>query len=222
MSDIALYSYFKSSCAWRIRILLNLKRIDYEYRAVKLINAGAENPKGEQYSASFTALNPSAQVPVLVIDGISIAESVAIAEYVEETRPEPAVYPKDLKQRAQVRVIVETINAGIQGRHNLATIQTLVEQFTHDQASKPRWAALWITRGFTALEAMLAKCAGRCCVGDSVTFADCCLVPQVYAAFRFKVGVEQFPIIWRIFCYLDKLPAFAAAHADRQPDAVVA
>lgn len=212
-TDIVLYSYHKSSASWRIRILLNLKKITYEYKAVRLASEF-----GDQQKEDFKALNPSGQVPVLLIDGLHLSESVAIAEYIEETRPEPALYPKDPTTRARVRTIVEMINAGIQPKQNLSTLTLLAKEYA-DESAKKRWAAEWNVRGLRGLEEVLCKWAGKCCVGDEITFADCCLVPQVYAAFRFNVDVQQFPTVWRIFSYLDRLPQVQAAHADCQPDA---
>lgn len=194
--------------------MLNFKKISYEYKAIALAGTG-----GEQSSPEFKALNPSAQVPVLFIDGLYLSESVAIAEYLEETHPDPPLYPKEPAIRARVRTVVEMINAGIQPKQNLATLTFLAKEFADDSA-KTRWAAEWNTRGLRAVEGVMERWSGKYCVGDEITFADCCLVPQVYSAFRFKVDVkQQFPTVWRVFSYLDNLPEVQAAHADCQPDA---
>lgn len=214
---IKLYSYHKSSCSWRLRILLNLKKISYEYKAVVL----SSKDDAQQKSADFTAINPSAQVPVLFIDGMYLSESVAIAEYLEETRPQPNMFPTgDPVARVRVRTMVEIINAGIQPKQNLSVISMLANEYTNNEDDKRRWAAYHNTRGLQCLENLMGQWSGKCCVGDEITFADCCLVPQVYSAQRFKVDVQQlFPNVWRVFSYLDKLPEFKAAHSEQQPDA---
>lgn len=213
--NVQLYSYHKSSCSWRLRILLNLKKIPYEYKAVVLTS----KEDGQQKSPEFTAINPAAQVPSLFIDGIYMSESVAIAEYLEETRPQPNMLPKDPITRVRVRTIVEMINAGIQPKQNLSTISLLANEYTKNEDDKRRWAAEWNKRGLQALEQVMVKWSGKCSVGDEITFADCCLVPQVHSAFRFLVDVQQFPTVWRVFSYLDELPEFVAAHSRNQPDA---
>lgn len=215
MSDVTLYSYHKSSCAWRVRIALNLKKIAYKYEAIAL-EAGAT---GGQFTPAFKSLNPSCQVPVLLIDGESMHESVAISEYLQETRPTPTLYPGDASTRVKIRQIVELINSGIQPKQNLATTTVLVNDFTHDKGSRVKWAAYWNTKGLTILEEMLSKTAGKYCVGDHISFADCCLVPQVYSAFRYEVDVKQFPIVWRLFSDLIQMEEVAAAHEHQQPDA---
>lgn len=219
MSDkVTLYSYTKSSCSWRIRIALNLKKIDYEYKPVFL----SSTSKGEQTRPDFVALNPSGQVPVLHIDGLHLSESVAIAEYLEETRPQHPLFPptSDPAARARVRTIVEIINSAIQPRHNLSVVSYLESDFDpNDPNARKKWSAHWVVHGFTAIEKLLSDWAGTYCIGDSITFADCCLVPQVYAAYRYDVDVKQFPTIWRVFSSLDTLPEVQAAHASQQPDA---
>lgn len=213
MSGITLYSFHKSSCSWRIRILLNLKRLTYEYKAVRLAGQG-----GDQEAPEFKALNPSAQVPVLLIDGEYLHESVAIAEYVEETRPElRPLYPKDAISRAHVRSVVEMINAGIQPKQNLSTLNFVAG----DNDAKRAWAVHWNTKGLAAVEQALQRWSdGRYCIGSEVSFADCCLVPQVYSAHvRFKIDVPSlFPTVWKVFTHLNTMPEVQAAHADCQPD----
>lgn len=216
MSDqeIALYSYCKSSCSWRVRIALNLKSIAYKYIPVHLVKDG-----GQQYAKEFMEKNPTAQVPVLLIDGLQLFESVAIIEYLEETRSEPSLLPKDPATRAIVRSIVEMINAGIQPKQNLSVQNYLAKEFADDSA-KPVWSGYWNTRGLEAVEKTLIKTAGTYCVGDQVTLADVFLVPQAASALRFNVNLDQFPTIKRIIATLDKLPAFIDAHPKAQPDFV--
>lgn len=202
-----LYSYFRSSCAYRVRIALAWKNVDYEYKTVNLIKDG-----GEQNTAEYAKVNPMAQVPALVHKGETFTQSLAIIEYLEETFPEPRLLPKEPAQRAKARAIAELITSGIQPLQNLNVLLRL------DESKRNEWAVHFITKGFKALEALLATTAGKYCVGDEVTVADACLVPQVYNANRFKVDLGQFPVLSRVAAALESLPAFKAAHPSRQPD----
>ncbi|XP_072038582.1 LOW QUALITY PROTEIN: maleylacetoacetate isomerase-like [Amphiura filiformis] len=199
-SKPVLYSYFFSSCAWRVRIALALKGIDYEYRAVNIL-------KDEQHSDKFRAINPSCQVPCLEIDGVKLTQSLAIIEYLEETRPKPALLPVDPKERAVVRQISEVIASGIQPNQKRSVIQA-DGQRGHDVVDK----------GLRTLETF-SKTAGKYCVGDVVTMADICLVPQVYNGIsRFGVDLSQFSTIQRIYKALMELDAFQISHPTKQPD----
>ncbi|KAL5008607.1 hypothetical protein ScPMuIL_014188 [Solemya velum] len=202
-----LYSYYRSSCSWRVRIALALKKIDYDYSAVNLIKDG-----GQQFSEDFKVKNPMCQVPALFIDKVSLTQSVPIMEYLEETRPEPAILPKDPIERAKVRMIVETITGGIQPLQNLQVLKKIGD------AGKVEWSRHWIDKGFKALEQVLRETSGKYCFGDHVTMADACLVPQVYNAKRFNVDMEQFPIITRINDDLVLLDAFQVSDPAQQPD----
>nr|XP_037289327.1 maleylacetoacetate isomerase-like isoform X1 [Rhipicephalus microplus] len=202
-----LYSYFRSSCAYRVRIALAWKNVDYEYKAVNLIKDG-----GEQHSAEYMKVNPMEQVPALVHNGETFTQSLAIIEYLEEKFPEPRLLPRDPAQRAKVRAIAEIIASGIQPQQNLNVLLRL------DESKRTEWAVHFITKGFKALEATVSKTAGKYCVGDEVTIADACLVPQVYNANRFKIDMSQFPTLSRVSTALESLPAFKAAHPSCQPD----
>ncbi|MEE6521627.1 hypothetical protein FKM82_019892 [Ascaphus truei] len=151
------------------------------------------------------------QVPALRIDGVTLSQSLAIIQYLDETRPEPPLLPRDPKKRAQVRMISDHIVSGIQPLQNLVVLQKV-------GATQLEWAQYFITRGFEALEKMLQDTAGRYCVGDEVTMADLCLVPQVTNADRFKVPLTPYPIITRINQSLLQLEAFHVSHPSRQPD----
>nr|XP_028574643.1 maleylacetoacetate isomerase isoform X1 [Podarcis muralis] len=201
-----LYTYFRSSCTWRVRIALALKGIAYDSAPVNLVKDG-----GQQLTPEYQAVNPMQQVPALKIDGITLSQSIAIIEYLEETRPKPSLLPQDPKKRALVRMISEHIASGIQPLQNL----TVLEQFGE---KKQDWAKNCISRGFKALEQILRETAGRYCVGDEVTMADLCLVPQVFNAGRFKVDLTPFPTINRINKALLELEAFQMSHPSRQPD----
>lgn len=202
-----LYSYWRSSCSWRVRIALALKKIDYEYKAVHLVKNG-----GEQYLSSYKEKNPMAQVPTLEIDGIILTQSMAILEYLNDTRPEPPFLPKCPLKKALVREICECIVSGIQPLQNLAVLQKVGE-------NKIEWGHYWIEKNFHALELMLSRSSGKYCVGDDVTMADMCLVPQVYNAVeRFKVDLTPFPNIKRINEKLGTIEAFKVSHPLLQPD----
>lgn len=202
-----LYSYWHSSCSWRVRIALNWKNIPYETRAVNLLKPG-----GEQHVADYRMINPMAQVPTLLIDGHSIIESIAILHYLEETRPLPALLPQDSYERARVREIVEIIASGVQPLQNLK-----VQKYVGRDKRK-EWAQHWINSGFRALEERLSTSAGEYCVGDKVSMADCCLLPQVFNARKSQVDMQQYPIIARIEGELKAVPAFIASHPTNQPD----
>jgi maleylacetoacetate isomerase len=206
VDKVVLYSYFRSSASWRVRIALAIKGINYEYRAVNLIK-----DEGEQYSEEYVKLNPMSQVPSLLIDGHCLIQSLPIIEYLDEKYHEPPLLPKDSFGRSQVRAIAEIMNSGIQPLHNLKILQQVGEE-------KVAWARTHIEHGLKAIERALATTAGTFSYGDQVTLADICLVPQVYAAKRFKIDMSQYPIISRVNDVLVEIPAFKAADAFRQPD----
>ncbi|XP_019721030.1 maleylacetoacetate isomerase [Hippocampus comes] len=168
-----LHGYFRSSCSWRVRIAFALKGMEYDQVPVNLIKDG-----GQQLTEDYKTLNPMQQVPAVEIDGVTLSQSLAVIQYIDETRPEPRLLPLDPKKRAQVRMISDLIASGIQPLQNLHVIQKI-------GAEKVQWAQYFINRGFEALEPLLKQTAGKYCVGDEISMADICLVPQVYNAERY-------------------------------------
>jgi maleylpyruvate isomerase len=195
-----------------VRIGLAYKGIAYEYVPVNLIKNG-----GEQRSTAYRALNPLGQVPALVLDdGRLLTQSLAILEYLEETVPRPALMPADLYLRARVRQLAEAVNSGIQPLQNLSVLQRVKAAGLDEQ----QWARDFIAAGMDALEALAQTTSGRFLVGDEPTFADVCLVPQMYNVRRFQLDQSRWPVCQRVEQRCAELPAFQSAHADRQADAV--
>ena len=216
-----LYSYFRSSAAYRVRIALQLKGLSPEMRFVHLAKGG-----GQQHSPEYRALNPQGRVPFLIdrlTDGseVKIGQSLAIIEYLDETHPQPALLPRDAAGRARVRQIALAISADIQPLQNLGVTQRLESQLGADQPQRDAWVRHWIETGLDALEIALARDAatGRYCHGDQPTMADCCLVPQLFAARRFGADLTRWPTLTRIDAECTALAAFAAAAPGAQADA---
>ncbi|XP_047677049.1 maleylacetoacetate isomerase isoform X4 [Tachysurus fulvidraco] len=201
-----LHGYFRSSCSWRVRIAFALKGIEYDQEPVNLVKDG-----GQQLTEQYKTVNPMQQVPAVTIDGITLSQSLAIIQYIDETRPRPPFLPADLQQRAQVRMISDLIASGIQPLQNIYVIQKVGEE-------KVQWAQHFINKGFKALESILKQTSGTYCVGNEISMADICLVPQVYNAERFKVDLDQYPTIKRINQTLMDLEAFKISHPSCQPD----
>lgn len=208
-----LYSYFRSSAAYRVRIALNLKGIAYETKSIHLIKDGGHNKRPE-----FRAVNPQMRVPVLVTPaGNVLIQSLAIIEYLEETHPEPALLPKDPIARAKVRGLAELIACDIHPLNNTSPLRYLKNQLHQEQSAIDTWYHHWVLTGFEALEALLEP--GPYAYGDKVTLADLCLVPQVNNARRLKVPLDRFPKIVSVDAACLALPAFDRARPENQPDA---
>lgn len=207
-----LYSYWRSSSSWRVRIALLFKRLPFEYAPVHLLRDG-----GEQWTPAHRARSPMGKVPVLELDdGHHLTESMAILAYLEEQHPTPPLLPRDPYLRARARMLAEMVNSGIQPLQNLEVLRHVKDVLGRDEKA---WAAGWNARGLAALEAAVGATAGRFCVGDEPSIADVYLVPQLYSARRFKVSLEAMPTLTRIEAACAALPAFAESHPDRQPDA---
>ena len=214
---LQLYSYFRSSASYRVRIALHLKGLPYEYAPVHLLKDG-----GQQHSADYQRINPAELVPALVDDGHAIGQSLAIMEYLDETHPEPPLLPRDALGRARVRGLAQSIACEIHPLNNLRVLQYLERDLKLEEAAKATWYRHWITLGFTAVEAMLANNphTGTFCHGDTPGLADCCLIPQIANSRRFATPLDAFPTIRRIEEACMALDAFAKAAPQLQPDAV--
>jgi maleylacetoacetate isomerase len=216
---LVLYDYWRSSAAYRVRIALNLKGLSYESRQVHLIRDG-----GEQHAADYQAINPQQLVPALLDGERVITQSLAIMEYLDETHPETALLPADARGRARVRALAMTVASDAHPIGNLRVLQYLQSQLNVDELQRVEWSRHWIAVSFSALETMLAGNAatGRYCHGDVPGMADACLVPQFYNALRWKLSLEEYPTLQRIYGECNALEAFQRAAPEAQPDAPVA
>lgn len=204
-----LYDYYRSSAAYRVRIALNLKGVDYESRQVNLLD-------GAQKSDDYRALNPQGFVPCLEIDGHRLTQSLAIMVYLDQRFPDPMLMPRDPADGAHVRAMALSIACDIHPLNNLRVLKHL-SALGLSQEQRDAWYAHWITEGFAALEAMASSQAGVFMFGDTPTLADVCLVPQMFNARRFSVPVDDYPTLRRADLNASQLPAFAVAHPDAQP-----
>lgn len=211
-----LYTYFRSTAAYRVRIALNLKGIEADYRFVHLVRDG-----GEQHGDAYRKLNPQQLVPVLIDGGAPLTQSLAIIEYLEETHPQPPLLPPDAVGRARVRALAQAVACDIHPLNNLRVLQYLDREGGIDKAGRDRWYRHWVATGFDAIEAMLASSAatGRYCHGDTPGLADACLVPQVFNARRYECDLATYPTIVRVEQACLELEAFARAAPANQPDA---
>ncbi len=209
-----LYSFFRSSAAFRVRIALGLKNISHETTIINLAT-------GEQTEAAYRSVNPQGRVPSLVIDGTLLNQSLAIMEYLEETQPEPPFLPSDALGRARVRALANIISCDIHPLNNSSVLAFLGKDLEIARAEVTRWYHHWVKLGFEALEAMLAghPATGRFCHGDAPGLADICLVPQVFNARRFDCPLDDYPTLMRVFDECMKIDAFDAAQPLKQPDA---
>lgn len=211
MSKPVLFDYFRSSASYRVRIALNWKGVDYERVAINLLDGGQRSP-------DYRAVNPQAFVPTLDIDGHRLAQSLAIVDYLDATRPEPPLLPPDPADSAHVRALALSVACDIHPLNNLRVLRYLKDELGQDQAARDAWYRHWVAEGLAGLEAMAAARAGRFLFGDAPTLADLCLVPQMFNARRFEVPLEAFPALVRADAEANRLDAFAAAH----PDAIAA
>ena len=214
MSDILFHGYWRSSAAYRVRIALNLKGLDYREIDHDLRTGAHKDP-------SYTSVAPAGLVPAVEHDGHAYMQSLAILEWLEERWPEPALMPKTLDERAIVRAMALTVAADIHPLNNLRILQYLKNELGQPQERIDAWMARWIQDGFAALEVLVGRHGQGFAFGATPTIADCFLVPQVFNAERFNVDISSFPNIRAVAKKARALPAFAAAHPDRQPAADV-
>lgn len=213
---LKLYSYWRSSAAYRVRIALNLKALDYAIEPVHLVRDG-----GQQHADDYAALNPQELVPTLRHGGRVLTQSLAILEYLDELWPEPALLPEDSDGRARVRALAQLVACDIHPLNNLRVMQFFDREWNVPQAERDLWTLHWMRVGFEAMEDLLVAVpeTGRFCHGDSPGMADCCLVPQLFNARRFQLDLEPYPTLLRIEQACLALPAFEAARPENQPDA---
>jgi maleylpyruvate isomerase len=211
-----LYTYFRSSAAYRVRIALNLKGLQYEGIPVHLLRGG-----GEQLQEQYRSINPSGLVPAFQDDYITLTQSMAILEYLDDEYPQVPIMPEDAAGRARVRELAQIIACDIHPVNNLRVLRYLVHELGLSEEKKTEWYRHWMVSGLEVLEKHLARdpSAGPLCHGHTPTIADCCLVPQVFNAQRHGIDVEAYPNIARINAQCVALPAFVAAHPANQPDA---
>jgi maleylacetoacetate isomerase/maleylpyruvate isomerase len=209
---LTLHSAWRATAPYRVRIGLALKGVEYDYAAVDLL-------AGEQREPAYRAVNPQGLTPALDLgDGHVLTQSLAILEWLEETRPNPPILPRSALDRAVVRAMAGIIACDIHPLNNTRVGRKL-NHMGVDQAAIKDWIQGWIREGFDALEPMVARHAGEFAFGDQPTLADCCLIPQVYSATRYEVDLAPWPAITGVAERAGRHPAFQAAHPNRQPDA---
>lgn len=208
-----LYGYFRSSAAFRVRIALNLKKLDYETAAIHL-------RRNDQSKPDYRGVNPQGLVPALEDGGQTLIQSLAIIEYLDELHPVPALLPKNPADRARVRALADLVACDIHPINNLRVLRYLTHQLGHDEAVIAGWYNHWIAAGFQAIEPLLARDArtGAFCHGASPGLADIALVPQVVNAERYQLDLAPYPTLVRIYRNCIRLPAFDAAQPRNQPD----
>ena len=211
-----LYTFFRSSASYRVRIALNLKGLDYEQLPIHLRRGG-----GEQWTTAYKAINPQGLVPTLEDGGRTFSQSAAIIEYLEERYPEPPLLPSDPAGRATVRGMALAIACEIHPLQNLRVLNYLRNELKLEEADVNRWARHWITLGLSALEQMVTEVPkrGKFCFGDAPSLADVVLIPQLYNARRFGCDLSRIPSLVQIEANCGALPAFSKAAPENQPDA---
>jgi maleylacetoacetate isomerase len=209
MSRPILYDYYRSSAAYRVRITLNLKGVDYESRPVNLVES-------EQRGDDYRELNPQGLVPMLEIDGHRLTQSLSIIVYLDQVFPDPPLVPRDPADGAHVRAMALAVACDIHPLNNLRVLKYLKGQLGRSQEEVDNWYAHWISEGLPALESIAKAGAGKFLFGDAPTIADVCLVPQLYNARRYNVPLDNYPTLLRADENATALNAFAAAHPDRQ------
>lgn len=209
---IRLHGYWRSTASYRVRIALALKGVDYEQVTYDLRT-------GAQRAEPFLAINPQGLVPALETGQDLLTQSPAILEWLEERFPDPALLPPSPDDRARVRALAGIVCCDIHPLNNLRVLEALRSDFAADDSQVGAWIGRWIGEGFAAIEPQIERFGGRFAFGDAPSVADCCLVPQVYAAERFAVDMSRFSAIRDVVSRCQELAAFRAAHPSSQPDA---
>ncbi|WP_448568728.1 maleylacetoacetate isomerase [Thalassotalea ganghwensis] len=210
-----LYGYWRSSAAYRVRIALHMKGVEFESIPVHLVKDG-----GEQHQADYVALNPTHLVPTLVDGDITLNQSLAILDYIEDKYPEQSIYPTETNQKFLAKALAYDVACEIHPVNNLRVQQYLANELSVSDEQKLAWTHHWMALGFSAIEQKLSDTAGKYCFGDQVTIADICLIPQVYNAKRFNLDMSAYPLITAIVENCNQLPAFIKALPENQGDAL--
>jgi len=214
-----LYTYFRSTAAYRVRIALNYKQIDYDAKFIHLLKNGGEN-----YSQRYKTVNPQSMVPSLIVVGegksLTLTQSIAIIEYLEEKFPTPSLLPQGIEQRVKVRAVAQIIACDIHPLNNLRVLDYLTKSHHVDDDAKNRWYQHWIYEGFNAIEMLISQQSREMsfCFGESPSLADICLVPQVFNAKRFQCNLEPYPVINRVYGNCMKIKSFIDAAPENQAD----
>ncbi|MBU2883217.1 maleylacetoacetate isomerase [Psychrosphaera sp. B3R10] len=212
---MTLFGYWRSSAAYRVRIALNLKGLQYEQKSVHLIKDG-----GQQHAEDYADLNPNKLVPTLVDGEFTLNQSLAILEYLEIKYPNINLLPANLADNIKCRALALDLACDIHPLNNLRVLQYLTGPLAQSEEQKMQWYFNWLEVGFTAFEKSINKVAGNFCFGDHVSWADLCLIPQVYNAERFNFDMSPYPLIQRVVAHCRTLDAFTKAAPENQPDAV--
>lgn len=209
-----LFGYWRSSAAYRVRIALNLKQLDCELISVHLVKDG-----GQQHSKDYQELNPNELVPTLVDGDFTLNQSLAILDYLEQKYPQSPLLPTNIQDNVKAKALAFDIACDIHPLNNLRVLQYLANDLNQGDDSKATWYKHWINVGFASLEKSLARTKGLFCYGDEVSWADICLIPQVYNAERFNVDMTPYPSIMEITTRCRALPEFWSAAPEQQDDA---
>jgi len=209
-----LFGYWRSSAAYRVRIVMHLKGVEFDSKSVHLVKNG-----GEQHHPDYVDLNPTHLVPTLVDGDFTLNQSMAIIDYLDAKYPDVSLYPADIQQASLTKALAYDIACEVHPLNNLRVQQYLVGELDITDDQKAKWVNYWMTIGFKAFEQQLAKTSGKYCVGNEITMADVCLIPQIYNAKRFGVDLTAYPLINQVVEHCEQHPAFIKARPENQHDA---